>query len=79
MLFVAHHAQKIIPVRMARLLLLLSSLIFLLGCSAEAPKEIPWQDQIIYFLMTDRFADGDSTNNDQGAGEYDTRDRKSVV
>lgn len=71
MLFVAHHAQKIMPVRMARLLLLLSTLIFLSGCSAEAPKEIPWQDQIIYFLMTDRFADGDSTNNDQGSGEYD--------
>ena len=30
-----------------------------------------WQDQIIYFLMIDRFADGDPTNNDQGAGVYD--------
>ena len=30
-----------------------------------------WQDQVVYFLMTDRFADGDPTNNDQGAGEYD--------
>lgn len=29
-----------------------------------------WRDQIIYFLMTDRFNDGDSRNNDQGAGEY---------
>ncbi|MGS2719253.1 alpha-amylase family glycosyl hydrolase [Paraglaciecola aestuariivivens] len=29
-----------------------------------------WQDQIIYFLMTDRFNDGDPSNNDQGAGEY---------
>jgi len=25
-----------------------------------------WEDQIIYFLMLDRFADGDTTNNDQG-------------
>ena len=35
--------------------------------------EVPspdWQDQIIYFLMTDRFADGDPTNNDQGVAEY---------
>jgi glycosidase len=30
-----------------------------------------WRDQIIYFVMTDRFADGDPRNNDQGAGEYD--------
>ena len=25
-----------------------------------------WQDQIIYFLMIDRFNDGDSALNDQG-------------
>ena len=30
-----------------------------------------WRDQIIYFVVTDRFADGDARNNDQGAGEYD--------
>lgn len=30
-----------------------------------------WRDQIIYFLMIDRFNDGDSSNNDQGTGEYD--------
>ena len=30
-----------------------------------------WRDQVVYFLMTDRFDDGDPTNNDQGAGEYD--------
>jgi len=29
-----------------------------------------WRDQIIYFALTDRFADGDPRNNDQGAGEY---------
>jgi glycosidase len=33
-----------------------------------------WQEQIIYFLMTDRFADGDPGNNDLGAGEYDPAD-----
>ena len=32
-----------------------------------------WRDQVIYFVMTDRFADGDPRNNDQGAGEYDPR------
>lgn len=29
-----------------------------------------WEDQIIYFILTDRFMDGDTTNNDQDAGEY---------
>lgn len=29
-----------------------------------------WEDQIIYFILTDRFMDGDTSNNDQGAGEY---------
>lgn len=33
-----------------------------------------WQDQIIYFVMTDRFSDGDPSNNNQGAGEYDPGD-----
>lgn len=30
-----------------------------------------WRDQVIYFVMIDRFANGDPTNDDQGAGEYD--------
>lgn len=29
-----------------------------------------WRDQIMYFLMTDRFEDGNPRNNDQGAGEF---------
>ena len=29
-----------------------------------------WRDQIIYFLLTDRFNDGDPRNNDQRAGEF---------
>ncbi|MEM6726622.1 MAG: alpha-amylase family glycosyl hydrolase, partial [Bacteroidota bacterium] len=33
-----------------------------------------WEDQVIYFLLTDRFADGDASNNDQGEGEYDPKD-----
>ena len=32
-----------------------------------------WRDQVIYFMMTDRFYDGDPTNNDQGTGEYDPK------
>lgn len=57
----------------------------LVAAAAEAPRpagvrdgplHVPspdWRDQVIYFLMTDRFADGDPTNNDQGAGEADRR------
>ena len=33
-----------------------------------------WRDQVIYFVMTDRYADGDPSNNDQGANEYDPKD-----
>lgn len=29
-----------------------------------------WRDQVIYFLMTDRFCDGDKSNDNQGVGEY---------
>jgi glycosidase len=40
-----------------------------------APAEAAdWRDQILYFLMIDRFEDGDPGNNDQGAGEYDPAD-----
>jgi glycosidase len=34
-----------------------------------------WRDQVIYFVVTDRFADGDPSNNDQGAGEFKAGDR----
>ena len=34
-----------------------------------------WRDQIIYFVVTDRFADGDTSNNDQGAGEFKPGER----
>jgi glycosidase len=30
-----------------------------------------WREQIIYFVMLDRFNDGDTSNNNQGVGEYD--------
>ncbi|SEL85666.1 Glycosidase [Pseudoxanthomonas sp. GM95] len=33
-----------------------------------------WRDQVIYFAMIDRFADGDPRNNDQHADEYDPAD-----
>ena len=43
----------------------------------EAVLHVPspdWRDQIIYFLMTDRFDNGDPANDDQHAGEFDPAD-----
>ena len=42
------------------------------GAGASLKLHVPspdWRDQIIYFLMTDRFEDGNPSNNDQGAVE----------
>ncbi len=45
------------------------------GSHVASPPD--WQDQIIYFLMIDRFNDGDSALNDQGQNEFDpTSDKK---
>ncbi|WP_016956049.1 alpha-amylase family glycosyl hydrolase [Catenovulum agarivorans] len=49
-----------------------------LTCSSFAneqlgPLHVPspdWREQVIYFLMIDRFNDGNPTNNDQGVGVY---------
>ncbi len=35
-----------------------------------------WRDQILYFVLTDRFDDGNPRNNHQGAGEYDPADHR---
>ncbi len=44
--------------------------------AANLAKALDWRDQIIYFAIIDRFNDGDSSNNDQGFGEYDPRDHR---
>lgn len=33
-----------------------------------------WRDQVVYFVMLDRFDNGDPGNDDQGAGEFDPAD-----
>ncbi len=56
---------------------LLLVLLPLVAMAAEPPAPVPdgdWRDQILYFVMLDRFEDGDPGNNDQGAGEYDPGD-----
>ena len=61
------------PMR-APALLLMSVLASLAQAAPPVARRHPpspdWRDQIIYFVLTDRFADGDPRNNDQGAGEY---------
>ncbi len=67
-----------------RVIAALTAILFaasVIGCnSSSSPQTNPlalnvaspeWQDQIIYFVVTDRFNDGDPSNDDQGAGEYD--------
>ena len=44
-----------------------------IASTKTAVSQLPspdWRDQVVYFVLTDRFADGDPSNNDQGAGEY---------
>ena len=44
------------------------------NCQSALLLHVPspeWQDQIIYLLMIDRFADGEPGNNDQGVQVYD--------
>lgn len=39
-----------------------------LNLQVESPD---WRDQVIYFLMIDRFNNGDTSNDDQGVGVFD--------
>lgn len=67
--------------RQPRNALVAMALTLALGAPAAAAPPAPaepvdWRDQIIYFVMIDRFDDGDPRNNDQGQGEYDPADRR---
>ncbi|MDP2187261.1 MAG: alpha-amylase family glycosyl hydrolase [Sphingobacteriaceae bacterium] len=50
-------------------------LLGLLSCAQPQPEAVhpldSWSEEIIYFALTDRFADGDSSNNDLGDKAYD--------
>lgn len=42
--------------------------------AAEGPLHRPspdWRDQVLYFVLTDRFDNGNPRNDDQGVGEFD--------
>ncbi len=60
-----------LPVLLAGVLGLLAGSVVLAAGRARLHVPSPdWRDQIIYFVMTDRFADGEPGNNNQGAGEF---------
>lgn len=42
--------------------------VLVLGCS---PPSSDWRDEVIYFAMIDRLANGNPTNDDQGQNEWD--------
>jgi glycosidase len=47
------------------------------GMPNAGPLHVPspdWRDQVLYFLMLDRFANGDRGNDDQHTGEFDPAD-----
>jgi glycosidase len=47
------------------------------GALGQAVLHVPspdWRDQVLYFVMTDRFDDGEPANDDQHAGEFDPAD-----
>jgi len=52
--------------------ILLSGLVWACSPQAEKPHRLDaWADEIVYFALTDRFADGDTAINDLGDGAYD--------
>lgn len=56
---------------------LLGVLLSTAAIAQDGPLHLPspdWRDQVIYFVLTDRFDDGDRSNNDQGAGEHEPAD-----
>jgi glycosidase len=64
--------------RVCALLAVLGIALAQAACSAESARgdDPDWRDQIVYFALIDRFDDGDPSNNDQGAGEFDPSDSR---
>jgi len=80
-----HNAHAGGPMRMRRAIALAGSKILALtalttmcwaggALGAESAPPRDWRDEILYFVMLDRFEDGDPGNNDQGQGEFDPAD-----
>ena len=62
------------------LLLGVNGMLIASGASAEEKLKLhvpspDWREQVIYFLMIDRFNDGNPQNNDQGVGEYNPHNK----
>ncbi len=49
-------------------------LLLAVGCQRATDSNTPerdWRDEVLYFAMIDRLANGDASNDDQGLGEFD--------
>ncbi len=83
--------ERSLRARVQRIAIPCAVLAALAGCGDNLTPRVPdarsglpslhvpspeWRDQIVYFVMTDRFADGNPANNDQGASEYDPADQR---
>ncbi|MGQ4660898.1 alpha-amylase family glycosyl hydrolase [Lysobacter sp. F6437] len=76
-------SQVPVPFRRGMLAFALALVAATAGVAAQAAPTQPgalhvpspdWRDQVIYFLMIDRFDDAQLGNNDQGVDEYDPTD-----
>ena len=66
--------MKRVSLRTKIVALVLSANLSNVNAQSSGELHVPspdWREQIIYFVMLDRFNDGDATNNNQGVGEYD--------
>lgn len=46
------------------------------GAAGAGEASTDWRDQVLYLVMIDRFENGDPSNDDQGAGEFDPADAR---
>ncbi len=68
-----HPRSRIAPLALAALALACSSKSSAPSYKLHVPSPA-WEEQVIYMVMTDRFANGDRRNDDQGKGEFDPAD-----
>lgn len=55
--------RRLLAAARRRALLMLGACALALGAGAQPPPFNPWGDEVLYFVLIDRFADGDPSNN----------------
>lgn len=64
--------QKIIPVTIVDTNNIAHTISTTVNVTKNTSKDFDWDEASIYFMLTDRFSDGDSSNNDPNGENYDT-------